>query len=554
MPLFIDCLLPRARRFPFRRQIANLVSLAIAIGYCCAGVARGDVSLPAIFSDNMVLQHLQDVNVWGKADPAESVTVQLGPETTQTVAGKDGSWRVRLPGLPSGGPYDLTVSGKNSVTIRNVAIGEVWVCAGESNMEYKVIASRNGQKEMADGNLPMVRVFVVKHAASETPQGDCEGSWVVCDPDTVRDFSAVGFFFARELNRGMRMPFGIIESAWGPSPAEAWTPLGTLEKDPALHVTLDRYNEAAKAYPAAQSDYAGKLADWQTAAAGAKAAGTVVPPKPVPPLAPAPQREPAALYNGMIAPLQHFAMRGVLWYQGESNVYDAGLYAKLFPAMIEAWRAGWGEGEFPFLYVQLSSFLWRHPQPEESSWAELREAQAAALKVPKTGMAVSADIGDEHEMHPANKQDVAHRLVLLAESQAYGQPTEAVGPMYSGMQVEDGKAVITFTHAGGGLVARNGAAVKGFELAGADRQFAWADARIDGEKVIVHSKDVPEPLAVRYGWADCPECDLFNQAGLPVAPFRTDEWVAGVADSGQAVAGASPAASPGKKKHRRIDN
>ena len=240
----------------------------VVIGLCAAlaaGVARGDVTLPSLISDNMVLQERSNINVWGKADPGETVTVQMGPDSAQTSAGPDGNWGVKLDGLKSGGPYDLTVSGKNSVTVHNVAVGEVWVCAGESNMEMKVVAARNGQQEMANANVPMVRVFVVKHASAGSPQADCEGTWVVCDPDTVQDLTATGFFFARELNQEMRVPFGLIQSAWGPSRAAAWTPAATLEKDPSLTQVLDRYQAAAANYPAALAAYQAKLVAWKDA-------------------------------------------------------------------------------------------------------------------------------------------------------------------------------------------------------------------------------------------------------------------------------------------------
>jgi sialate O-acetylesterase len=517
---------------PFPRLLpATLIALALAGTFPC----RGDIALPALISDNMVLQQHVKANVWGKADPGESVTVQLGPDTAQTVAGPDGKWAVKLDGLKSGGPYDLTIYGKNSITIHNVAIGEVWLCSGESNMEFKSIAARNGMEEIAEGDLPMVRVFTVWHHAADTPLADCDGAWVVCDPDTVKNFSAIAYFFGRELNRGMRVPMGFIQSAWGPSPAEAWTPRATLEKDPDLKTLLDRYGKAAAAYPAALAAYQSKLA--------ASAPGS---PKPFPPLDPGGPREPAALYNGMISPLLHYPIRGVLWYQGESNTGDPALYRKLFPAMIGAWRKAWGEADFPFLYVQLSGFLARHPQPAESRWAELREAQAQTLALPKTGMAVTIDIGDEHDMHPPDKQDVAHRLALLAESLVYGKSgVTASGPTFSGMEIANGKATITFAHAEGGLSSHNGPSPKGFAIAGDDREFHWADAALKGDEAIVQSKEAPNPVAVRYAWADTPDCDLFNKANLPAAPFRTDDWVAGMP-----AASPLPAASPSPARHK----
>jgi sialate O-acetylesterase len=518
-----------------------LLPLLAAAG-CAMPAARGDVTLPAIISDNMVLQQHTGVNVWGKADPGESVTVQLGPESAQTIAGKDGAWGVKMDGLRYGGPYDMVVSGKNSVTVRNVAVGEVWLCSGESNMEYKLIAARNGQEEMADADLPMVRIFQVKHQVAQAPQAGCEGAWTVCDPAVAGDFPAIGFFFARELNRSMRVPIGLIQSAWGPSPIAAWMPQAALEKNPDLHAVLDRYRKAVADYPALKAAYDASLAQWQGSGGGT--------PKPVPPLEPGGQRQPAALYNGMIAPLVRYPVRGVLWYQGESDTGEPALYRKLFPAMLGAWRSAWAQPEMPFLYAQLSGFLKPRPAPEESAWAELREAQTMALSVPKTGQAVTVDVAEPNQMHPADKQDVAHRLALLAESAVYGQEDVAAsGPIFSGMEVQGSRAVLSFQHAGGGLAGGEGGVLKGFEIAGPDRAFVWADARIDGEQVIVQSKQAPAPVAVRYAWADYPDASLFNKAGLPASPFRTDDWVAGQAPAAAPSPSASP--SPTPRKHHR---
>jgi sialate O-acetylesterase len=507
---------PMSRLFPFFRN--PVLPAVLAAAALTGGRCRADVTLPSLISDNMVLQQHAKMSVWGKADPGESVTVEMGPDTVQTIAAKNGNWAVKLDPLKSGGPYDMTVSGKNSISIHNIAIGEVWVCAGESNMEYKVNAARNGREEMAEADLPMVRVFMVKHATAEKPAADCEGGWVVCDPNTVKDFSAVGYFFARELNRGMHVPMGLIQSTWGPSPIEAWMPQETLEKDADLHGALDRYQTALAAYPDAMKAYQARLADWNTA----KAAGQPAPRMPMAPLEPGGTREPAGLYNGMISPLTRYAIRGVLWYQGESNTSEPELYGKLFPAMIDAWRMAWGDGAFPFLYAQLSDFLARRAEPGESRWAELREAQANTLSVPKTGMVVTADTGEEREMHPANKQDVGHRFALLAEKMVYGQEeVTASGPVFAGMEISGGKAVLTFTHTDGGLVATSGT-LKGFAIAGADGSFVWAKAQLSGNKVIVQSPEVPAPAAVRYGWADFPDGNLFNGNGLPAGPFRTD--------------------------------
>ncbi len=519
----------------------HLFPLALALALCAAP-CRADVSLPSIFGDNMVIQQRQKIDVWGKADPNETVTVQLGPDTAQVNAGKDGNWSVRLDPIKSGGPYDMTVYGKNSLIVRNIAIGEVWVCAGESNMEFKVDEARNGLEEASDGDLPMVRVFNVWHNAADQPRAECDGAWVVCDPDTAKNFSAVAFFFARELNRSMRVPIGLIQTTWAGAPAESWTPLDVLRKDPDFHAALDRYNKLAADYPQAQAAYQSKLLAWKTAADAAKVSGSPAPPAPVPPAEPQGPRQPAGAYNGMIAPLTRFGIRGVLWYQGESNTYEPLVYRKLFPAMIESWRKAWNEGDFPFLYAQLSTFLAPHPQPVESRWADLREAQAMALTLPKTGMAVTVDIGEVNNMHPPDKQDVAHRLALIAENMVYDKP-EVVdsGPVYSGMKIADGKATISFTHADG-LAERNGPPLKGFQIAGDDRKFVWAGAEIHGSQVIVQSKEVPNPVAVRYAWADYPECTLVNKEDLPAAPFRTDNW-----GPGESTPTPTPSPSPAHK-------
>ncbi|HEX4084278.1 MAG TPA: sialate O-acetylesterase [Chthoniobacteraceae bacterium] len=526
----------------------RLPSLSLGLGLLLAVASgsapcRANIVLPPILSDNMVLQQRDKVNIWGKADPGENITVQMGPYAAQAVADKEGNWGVKLAGIKSGGPYELTVFGKNSVTVHNVAVGEVWVCSGETNMDQKVITARGGLEESADGDLPMVRVFTVWHNPADKPETECDGSWVVCDPMTARNYSAIGFFFARELNRGMHVPIGLIQSAWGPSPIESWIPRETLEKDPALRGTLERYEKASAAYPKALAEYQTKLAGWKVAAEAAKAAGSPAPWAPMPPLNPSGARQPGALYNGMISPLLRFPIRGVLWYQGESNTYEPDLYRKLFPALITSWRKAWNEGDFPFLYAQISGFPTRHDQPEESEWANLREAQVTNL--PKAAMAVTVDLADPNDMHPKDKKTIAHRLALLAESQVYGKTgLDISGPVFSGMQIEGGKAVLAFSHAPGGLVDRKKPPLEGFQIAGEDRKFVWADAAIQGDKVVVQSKEVPSPVAVRYAWADLPNCDLENKDGLPAAPFRTDHWV-----EGESASSPTPTASPTPARH-----
>jgi sialate O-acetylesterase len=367
----------------------------------------------------------------------------------------------------------------------------------------------------------------VARTVAETPQPDCKGQWVECSPQTVGHFSAVGYFFGRELHRQLNEPIGLIHSSWGGTPAEAWTSRPALEENPACEPILTRYKEALAQYPQAQAQYEEDMAKWKEAAAQAREAGTPPPRRPSAPLGPTSHWAPAGLYNGMIAPLVSYVVRGAIWYQGESNAGRAYQYRELFPTLIKSWRTAWDRTDFPFLFVQLANYMDRRPEPNESNWAELREAQLMTLDVPNTGMAVIVDIGDAKNIHPKNKQDVGKRLALWALAQTYGKNVVYSGPLYQSMEKKGDKIVLHFDHVGGGLVARGAPddrALPGFALAGADRRFVWADARIEGETVVVSSPQIADPLAVRYAWADNPVCSLYNRAGLPASPFRTDTW------------------------------
>lgn len=385
---------------------------------------------------------------------------------------------------------------------------------------------KNAEQEMASANFPMIRMFTVARHAAESPAPDMAGAWLVCSPETVKEFSAVGYFFARELHGKLGAPVGMIHASWGGTPAEAWTPAAALESAPELKAVAEKRRAELDAYPDAKAAYDQQLAAWNAEAERAKAAGQPVPPHhPQEPHGPGQFQSASVLWNGMIAPLIPYSVRGVAWYQGESNTEHPARYRTLFPAMISAWRKAWGAGDFPFLFVQLPNCFPRHADPSESGWAELREAQAMALKLPKTGMAVTIDVGEEHDIHPKNKQDVGHRLALVAESLAYGkEDVVSSGPVFSGMKVADGKATLLFKQTDDGLADKDGPPLKGFQIAGADRNFVWADAAITGNKVVVQSGKVASPVAVRYAWADTPDCDLANKAGLPAAPFRTDDW------------------------------
>ncbi|MGQ9523423.1 MAG: sialate O-acetylesterase [Armatimonadota bacterium] len=489
-----------------------------------AGRALAEVRMPSLFSDNMVLQRGLPLKVRGWADPGERVVVELNGQKASARAGADGRWTVRLKPMDAGGPYTMTIAGKNTLSFGNVVVGEVWVCSGQSNMEWPVAASNNAQREVASADYPMIRLFTVPHKVATVPQEDTAGKWEICSPRTVGGFSAVGYFFGREIHKRLGVPVGLINTSWGGTPAEAWTSRSALESEEILKPILERWDHELANYPQALARYREALAKWEEEATKARQKGKTPPEKPKEPGDPTANPWLASgLYNGMIAPLTPYAIRGAIWYQGESNADRAYQYRTLFPAMIRDWRRAWQIGNFPFFFVQLANFMDTKPEPADDAWAELREAQLMTLSLPKTGMAVTIDIGDAKDIHPRNKQDVGYRLALAALKVAYGQDVVHSGPLYKSMKIEGDKVRIRFTNVGGGLVARGGP-LKGFAVAGADRKFVWANAEIDGDTVVVWSEHVPKPVAVRYAWASNPVCNLYNAAGLPASPFRTDDW------------------------------
>lgn len=436
-----------------------------------------------LFSDHMVLQRGVAVPVWGAAEDGESVTVEFQGQTQKTQA-KDGKWMVRLDPLEAAGPATMTISGKNKLTIKDVLVGEVWVCSGQSNMQWSVAQSADPQKTIAASANERLRLLTVPRQATPEKQETAEVRWVVCGPETVKDFSAVGYAFGKELEAKLGVPVGLINTSYGGTPAEAWTSRETLEADPAYRELL----AACAAMPANSPHRA------------------------------------SGLFNAMIHPLLPYAIRGAIWYQGESNASRAEQYKTLFPAMIQDWRKAWGQGDFPFLFVQLAPFQAIVQEPAESDWAELREAQRLTLKkVAKTGMAVITDLGDEKDIHPKAKAPVGKRLALAALGIAYGQPVVSSGPEFESMRVESGKAILKFKNAEGGLVSKGGPPA-GFTIAGADGKFVNAQAEIEGDEVVVWSPKVAEPVAVRYGWANYPVVNLWNKQGLPASPFKTDDF------------------------------
>ena len=500
--------------------VMNRLFLAIAITAWVAGApstASAEVKPNSLFSDGAVLQQGVTVPVWGTAKDGERVTVKLAEQTVTTMA-KDGRWLVRLKPLQPGGPLTLTVTGEsNSVVISNVLVGEVWVCSGQSNMAFPISRAANAAEAIAAARDPQLRLFTVPRAAADTPAADAPGRWKESSPETALPFSAVAWFFGRELRKALRVPVGLINSTVGGTPAEAWTSHATLEGDPELKQILERYAGSIKTYdPAAAAAKQKKaLEDYKAAVAEAKAAGKRPPATPRPPADPRRSaRRPSGLYNGMIAPLQPYAIAGAIWYQGEANSGRAAEYQKLFPAMIQNWRQAWGQGEFPFLFVQIA--------PHKRILPEIREAQLLSWqKVPKTAMAVITDIGNETDIHPTQKEPVGARLALAARAIAYGEKITYSGPVYDSMKVEGARAVLDFKHIGSGLMAKGGD-LKGFTVAGEDGTFTNATAVIEGNKVVVSSSEVAKPVAVRYGWANTPDVNLFNKEGLPATPFRAE--------------------------------
>lgn len=504
------------------RRTTFLLGVGMALG---TAHVRAEVKPNSLFTEGVVLQREMTVPVWGTANEGEKVTVRfegLGPSASTTTQG--GKWMVRLGKMPAGGPYTLTISGENTVTVKNVYIGEVFLCSGQSNMEWPLKNAANAQDAIARSADPLLHLFITKHRFTAEPQTDPESQWKESSPESTPGFSAVAYFFGRKLRQELKVPVGLIASTWGGTPAEAWTSHAALEANSDLKHMVTELDQARANYAQAQKEYADILEKHKQAVEAAQKEGKDPPPMPDAPKDPMNSHTPTGLYNGMIAPLIPFAIRGAIWYQGEGNANRAYEYLTLFPTMIQDWRAAWGEGDFPFYFVQLAPFQKIQEEPKPSAWAELREAQRqTALKVSNSGMAVITDVGDEKSIHPLQKQPVGERLALLALANIYGKRIEASGPAYDSARVEGDHITIRFQHAAGALQTSDGGELKGFTIAGEDGTFVNAQAVIKGDTVIVSSPKVPMPMYVRYGWADYPVVNLVNKAGLPASPFRTDD-------------------------------
>lgn len=481
------------------------------------------LSLASVFSDHMVLQQGMPVPVWGTCRTGDTVTVEFAGQKKTVDADAEGRWRVQLDSLQaSAEPCTLRVQsakdGQHSV-LTNILVGEVWIGSGQSNMEWPLSNTENATEAMAFANDPLLRLFTVRKATSDTAMNSVTGAWESCTTLTVSNFSAVAYYFGRDLRKARGVPVGVIVSAWGGTCAEAWTPAEALKPIPEFGAIMGRHQKAVKEWDPAKVEerFQQEVTNYQAAVTQADKEGKKRPRRPKRALSPAqsPHR-PSCLYNAMIAPLQPFALRGVIWYQGEANVLHADEYANLFPALIKGWRDTWGL-ELPFLFVQIA--------PHKEMSPMIRDAQLQTWRrVPRTAMTVVTDYGNATNIHPRAKAPVGARLALAARALAYGEPLEYSGPAYESVKMDGGHAIVSFTHLGGGLVTAGTGLLKGFAMAGADRVFKPAEVTIEGNTVVVHCPSIVDPKAVRYGWENVPDVNLFNKAGLPASPFRTDNW------------------------------
>jgi len=471
----------------FRWTIASMgLFLVLAVG----AVAPAAVKLPSIFSDHVVLQRQMPLTIWGWADAGEKVTVELAGKSATTQAGDDGRWRVELPAMEAGGPHTLTVKGSNTLTVNDVLVGEVWLCSGQSNMEWPVSRSANAKKEIAAANHPKIRHFKVPHIARATPQADVPGKWAVCSPNTVGGFTAVGYYMARKLQQALDVPIGLIGSNWGGTRIEPWTPPVGFESVEALSDIAERVRkQAVDAKPNDKVKH----------------------------------QDPTMLYNGMIHGIVGYPMRGAIWYQGESNHREGMLYAHKKRALVEGWRTLWNIGEFPFYFVQIAPYQYGNEDPHvlPRFW----EAQAhAAEHIPHTGMVVINDIATLNDIHPPNKQDVGLRLANMALKRNYGfEKIVATGPTPQSITPTGDKLRVSFAHTAGGLKSRDGKPLTHFEVAGDGSGWHDAEATIDGDSVVLHAPKVDKPQAVRFAWHKLAEPNLINGAGLPTGAFRAGD-------------------------------
>lgn len=631
-----------------------------------------NILLNPLFTENMVLQQKQDIPIWGTAEPGGEVVVTINEQMKKAIVDDVGNWKLSLSPIPAGGPYELVIVGEETVNVKNVMVGEVWICSGQSNMEMAVdlVGSSvfNSKEEVANANYPNIRLFMVDKVMANTPQENFESDgWKECSSETISGFSAVAYFFGRDLHNNLNIPIGLIQTAWGGTIVEAWTSGSTLKEVPEFKEIVEYIESDSSTYeenlleakkkleewpdkieeilvdkgtlnhgfqnidyntddwqtmklPTVWEDLAiyvdgivwfskvvdvpeswkgedlnlslGKINDYDITWFNGKKVGRGIDviesrnykiPSSLVNIGPnrivvqvldignvgglygpakdmklgagdnsislvgdwkyiidpikfdlkeLPEKQdqntgvnrPTVLYNAMISPLLPYGIKGAIWYQGESNASRAYQYRYLFSSLIKDWRNVWGQGDFPFLFVQLANFMDVKPQPMEDTWAELREAQTMALELPNTGMAVAIDIGDAKDIHPKNKQEVGKRLALNALAKVYGKDIPYSGPIYQSMKIEESKIRLQFTYTNEGLKIKGEKKLNGFAIAGEDKKFVWAEAKINGDEVIVWNSKIKKPVAVRYAWAANPVCNLYNGTNLPASPFRTDDW------------------------------
>lgn len=505
--------------------------LSLLLTLLATGHAAAELKLPNIFSDHMVLQQKHANPVWGWDAPGTEVTVQFAGQSKSTQVGADGKWRVQLDPLPANSkPAGMEIKGTSTRLIKDVLVGEVWVCSGQSNMRWSVASSWDADLEIATAKFPRIRLLQVPNVGTQEPQTDFAATWQVCTPETVGPFSAVGFFYGRVLHQMLNVPIGLINNAWGGSAAEAWVRRDLLESDPRFaRLMADwKQREADLSTEQARQNYEKALAAWKEKAAAAKAAKQpfALRPPQGPEQVLSGNHRPGNIYNGSLLPSIGYGIKGAIWYQGETNSTRAFEYASLFPFMIQHWRDEWKQGDFPFYWVQLADFKDEVAEPGDSDWAELRESQTKTQQaIPNGGQAVIIDLGEGSDIHPKNKRDVAERLARIALARDYGVKIPWRSPEYKAATFKDGKALLTIDTFGSSLRTVDSKVVKGFAICGEDRKWVWADAQLVGrDKVEVSSPKVPNPIAVRYAWADNPVCNLFSIEGLPVTPFRTDDF------------------------------
>ncbi len=496
---------------------------------CLSVCIRAELRLPAIIGDHMVLQQGQQNRIWGWDSPGTKLTVTIDGQMHTAEASAEGKWVVTLESLPvNAEPTVMTIEGSSRREIRDILVGEVWMCSGQSNMGFSLGGDWKGDVEALASRHPNLRLISVPQVGTQDLKDDFNGAWESATPENCRGFSAVGFFYGRYLHEILGVPVGLIDNAWGGSAAEAWVRRDTMEKEERFKALMDGWREREVQLGSAETraNYEKAMAEWKGAAEKARAENKPVPGQPSnPDQLLSGNSRPGNIFGGVLHPTLGYGIKGVIWYQGESNAGRAWEYAQLFPFMIEQWRAEWNQGDFPFYWVQLADFMPEKPDPGESAWAELREAQTKAMVLPNTGQAVIIDLGEGNDIHPKNKYDVAARLARWALARDYGLNLECQSPTFQAMRIEGNKAILTFDHLGGGLRTVDIKDVMGFAICGEDRTWHWAEAEIKGDNTIeAWSDTVAAPVALRYAWADNPRCNVYSKNGLPLTPFRTDDF------------------------------